>query len=1473
MNLHLASHLNPFSSVLARSLRAILIVLIFSFAVQPARPAAAFDIPDIPTPLVVTTLTLANDAQDGQCDLWEALKTAFDLEYSDGSTTSYHECSAAGAVVAGSTVIAFSPSIWFGTIQLPAPDPYPEFPFINGNVLLLGPVTIDGGGKDADLHIFRLTSDSKLTLIGLTLTNAYTSGSGAAILSMNYGEITLIGVSILGNTAESDGGAIDTNGDLSITASAFSGNLALGVMPDGVTDASGVGYGGAINAYGTSKLSLTATAFNGNIADKGGGAIFFSGSTMEVGKSTFNGNIVNDLIATSVPDALRGGGAIYLDSDTLLKMDGAAFDGNLSLVAPGGALSTAMNSNTDIVATSFNANIAGTPLSSQPGGAIYTTEALTLTRSALLFNVATGNGGALFNDRGAYTKMFNVTLAGNDASSGSGGAIWNGSTQNNNIVSTVLLRNVTLSDNHASTAGAIYNQPTDGHTVMLGNTIVNQGSSFTSNCNTALTSEGHNLDSGSSCDLAAAGDQSATDPQLDSLGFNGGPIFSLLSMKLKPGSPALDGGDGLLCQAAGVDNKDQRDEKRPQDGDGDGSAACDIGAVENDGLKAGYASTPVQPGPIVVGSATVGGSVQSSFVIYETSNFTLTISAAELSGANPGEFAVNTPLPLAIPDGGTADLQLTCTPQEGQRAAQLTLTTNDSENPSVVYDLQCSGTPAPVAGFASAPIAPGPLDFGAYLVNTTDSRIVHLFETGSADLTISSQYDLIGANPSDFALVTALPLVIADNSSGLDLTVECTPQDYGVRSATLVLHTNDPLNPSVEFNLLCQGVTPPPQVLERPGQSLPAGDAPYGAAISPDGRYMYVASLNDDAVQVYQRDLVTGDLTLIQTFTDGAGDLDGVWMLTPSADGNQIYAAASVADTIVTLKRDPDTGLLTKGGRVSDGQGYACFPLPCKYKVDGLDGVYDMVISPDGKFLYASSLYDNGIAVFGRDANGSLSALFYGPRFIQFYTDPVALNQAYGLAISPDGKYLYATGYQSGDVVVFSRDAENGKISPLAVYSAADIPSLAGVFRLAVSPDGLFLYAGSWNSSAITAFRRNPLDGTLTYLAEYRDSTPGLNSLAQVTAVAVSPDGRYLFATSFTDRALNVFARDPITGLLTLSQVIVRHFFTHLPALDGARDVEISSDGRFVVTTGYNDDKMSAFRMANPVPMLESLSPGSAQVGSQGFTLSLFGQHFIPGSQVEWNGVARETTLVSEIELQITLQAADLAASGTAIVTVNNPAPEGGPGNPLEFVIYPPADNPPPVVESLSPQGAPAASPDLPLTIIGSGFVQDSVAQWNGEDRPTTYLSASELQIAVAASELAQPGAASVRVISPTPGGGTSKAVLFEIAAPGVIPPPSIEAVTPGWMYARGPAAHSVHLTVTGANFTEDSLVLWNGAALATEFVSGAELRATLTGAQLALPAEAKVSVSTPAPGGGLSTSLPFTLKQPYDIFIPLITD
>ncbi len=91
----------------------------------------------------------------------------------------------------------------------------------------------------------------------------------------------------------------------------------------------------------------------------------------------------------------------------------------------------------------------------------------------------------------------------------------------------------------------------------------------------------------------------------------------------------------------------------------------------------------------------------------------------------------------------------------------------------------------------------------------------------------------------------------------------------------------------------------------------------------------------------------------------------------------------------------------------------------------------------------------------------------------------------------------------------------------------------------------------------------------------------------------------------------------------------------------------------------------------NPVPALSSLSPASAPAGGPAFTLTVNGSNFVPSSVVRWNGSARATTFVNAGQLTVAISAGDIAAQGSAQITVFNPTPGGGTSNTLPFGITP----------------------------------------------------------------------------------------------------------------------------------------------------------------------------------------------------------
>lgn len=67
-------------------------------------------------------------------------------------------------------------------------------------------------------------------------------------------------------------------------------------------------------------------------------------------------------------------------------------------------------------------------------------------------------------------------------------------------------------------------------------------------------------------------------------------------------------------------------------------------------------------------------------------------------------------------------------------------------------------------------------------------------------------------------------------------------------------------------------------------------------------------------------------------------------------------------------------------------------------------------------------------------------------------------------------------------------------------------------------------------------------------------------------------------------------------------------------------------------------------------------------------------------------------------------------------------------------------------------------------------------------------------------------------------------------------------------------------LTVNGANFVSGAVVQWNGAAQPTTFVSSTELTAQISADDIVVAGTETVTVSNPAPGGGISNALNFNI-------------
>ncbi|MEU4216012.1 beta-propeller fold lactonase family protein [Actinoplanes sp. NPDC026623] len=325
-------------------------------------------------------------------------------------------------------------------------------------------------------------------------------------------------------------------------------------------------------------------------------------------------------------------------------------------------------------------------------------------------------------------------------------------------------------------------------------------------------------------------------------------------------------------------------------------------------------------------------------------------------------------------------------------------------------------------------------------------------------------------------------------------------------------------------------------------------------AVSPDGRHVYAAATTGSTITALSRDPGTGILTALaapnrcvyhSTATAPAGCtsgrlLSGAGGVVVSPDGKFVYVASSLSDSVTVFARDDATGVLTQlagtAGCITNTTVGGCATGK------GLDKAAYLRLSPDGSSLYVASTTSKAVAVFQRNAAtglltqpGTPNACVYdsGATAITGCTPVKGLTSVKNVAIAPDGRTVYAMATTGDTLAVFTRNTGTGVLTQVAGANGCAYRSggtvitgctaavwLDGPTAMTFSADGLFAFLSASAYNGVLAFRHDNTTGELTQLTGTAgclqlSGTGGCAAglgLSLVNYVTTSPDGRDVYA-------------------------------------------------------------------------------------------------------------------------------------------------------------------------------------------------------------------------------------------------------------------------------------------------------------------------------------------------------------------------
>ena len=322
-------------------------------------------------------------------------------------------------------------------------------------------------------------------------------------------------------------------------------------------------------------------------------------------------------------------------------------------------------------------------------------------------------------------------------------------------------------------------------------------------------------------------------------------------------------------------------------------------------------------------------------------------------------------------------------------------------------------------------------------------------------------------------------------------------------------------------------------------------------AVSSDGELLFVTAFFDRALSVWRVNAETGTLSQTALYQDSQAQrpitvvdgryagLGGAWSAAVSGDGKLLFVIARSDNALSVWRVNAEAGTLSQTALYRDGEN----------RIDGLNTPLSVAVSGDGKLLFVTAFAVSALSVWrvNAEAGALIQTALYQDSQAEFPITVVdgrvdGLDGAFGAAVSGDGKLLFVTAGFDDALSVWRVNAEAGTLSQAALYQDSKVDEmnrnyirevdgrfdgLDAASRAAVS--GALLFVTSQGDDALSVWQVNAEAGTLSQTALYRDGENRIDGLNTPQSVAVSGDGELLFVTAFSDNALSVWPINDVT--------------------------------------------------------------------------------------------------------------------------------------------------------------------------------------------------------------------------------------------------------------------------------------------------------------------------------------------------------